>query len=58
MLICTGYNIPYFQDKYYGMSAYSLPNNVIAIQEEIMFHGPVSLGFDVYEDFLNYKTGE
>ena len=31
---------------------------MIAIQEEIMFRGPVSLGFDVYEDFLNYKTGE
>ena len=28
------------------------------IQTEIMTNGPVEAAFDVYSDFLNYKSGE
>ena len=56
--LSTGYNIPYYQDKYFGTSYYMIPNNILAIQQEIMFFGPVTLGFDVFDDLLNYNSGE
>ncbi|KAH8856081.1 Cathepsin B-like cysteine proteinase [Schistosoma japonicum] len=40
-----GYKTPYEQDKHY------------VIQRDIMMYGPVEAAFDVYEDFLNYKSG-
>ncbi|KAK6021324.1 papain family cysteine protease [Ostertagia ostertagi] len=45
------------EDKHYGKSAYRLPNNVKAIQRDIMKNGPVVAGFIVYEDFAHYKSG-
>lgn len=33
-------------------------NDPKAIQKEIMTNGPVEAGFDVYEDFLSYKSGK
>ncbi|KAK4473355.1 hypothetical protein MN116_004514 [Schistosoma mekongi] len=52
-----GYKTPYEQDKHYGGMSYNVPNNAKAIQKEIMMNGPVEAAFDVYEDFLNYKSG-
>lgn len=31
--------------------------NPESIKEEIYKNGPVSTGFDVYEDFMGYKSG-
>ncbi|KAH8856095.1 Cathepsin B-like cysteine proteinase [Schistosoma japonicum] len=52
-----GYKTPYKQDKHYGEESYNVISNEKAIQKEIMMNGPVEAAFDVYEDFLNYKSG-
>ncbi|TNN21126.1 Cathepsin B-like cysteine proteinase isoform 1 [Schistosoma japonicum] len=52
-----GYKTPYEQDKHYGEESYNVISNEKAIQKEIMMNGPVEAAFDVYEDFLNYKSG-
>nr|AAW27469.1 unknown [Schistosoma japonicum] len=52
-----GYKTPYEQDKNYGDQRYNVISNAKAIQKEIMMNGPVEAAFDVYEDFLNYKSG-
>ncbi|CTQ86912.1 Peptidase C1A papain C-terminal domain-containing protein [Caenorhabditis elegans] len=57
---CTGnnsYPIPYDQDKHFGASAYAIGRSAKQIQTEILAHGPVEVGFIVYEDFYLYKTG-
>jgi cathepsin B len=46
----------YAQDRHKGKSAYSV-SGVSQIQAEIMKNGPVEAAFDVYEDFLTYKSG-
>lgn len=38
-------------------TAYSIRNSVKQIQIEILTNGPVEADFDVYEDFLTYKSG-
>jgi len=43
-------------DKHFGQSAYSL-QSVTDIQTDIMTYGPVEAAFDVYEDFLHYRSG-
>ncbi len=44
-------------DKHFAKKgAYSV-NGVTQIQTDIMTNGPVSASFDVYSDFLTYKTG-
>jgi len=43
-------------DKHKGKSAYSV-SGVNQIMAEIMKNGPVEAAFDVYEDFLTYKSG-
>ena len=53
----TGYTTPYTTDKHMGSSAYSVSASVAAIQTEIMTNGPVEGAFDVYSDFLTYKSG-
>ena len=50
--------LSYHKDKHYGHDAYSLPNNVHAIQLEIMRNGPVEAAFEVYADFPTYKSGK
>jgi cathepsin B len=47
---------------YQAKSAYSVSGifpfgRVAKIQTEIMNHGPVETGFQVYQDFINYKSG-
>jgi len=43
--------------KHFAKSAYSIQQNVADIQQEIMTNGPVEAAFDVYKDFLAYKSG-
>merc|ERR1712137_565582 len=37
--------------------AVSKPGNVLAMQEEIMTHGPIEVSFFVFSDFLTYSNG-
>jgi len=43
-------------DLHYGKSAYSL-SGVSAIMQELFQNGPVEATFEVYEDFLTYRSG-
>jgi len=38
-------------------SAYGIGSNIDAIATEIMTNGPVEAAFDVYEDFITYRSG-
>ncbi len=40
-----------------GSRAYAVDQAVESIQKEIMTHGPVEVGFTVYEDFEHYIGG-
>ncbi|KAI9560903.1 hypothetical protein GHT06_011857 [Daphnia sinensis] len=53
----ASYARSYKQDLYYGESVYRIPNDVQAIQLEILEHGPVQANLRIYEDFLHYKSG-
>jgi len=46
----------YSSDRHKGKSAYSV-SGVNQIMAEVMKNGPVEAAFDVYEDFLTYKSG-
>lgn len=52
-----GYKLTYQKDLYFGKSAYSIENDVEAIQIEIMKNGPVEATLTVHEDLLQYKSG-
>jgi len=45
------------QDKHFAASAYSISSNVDDIAQEMVTNGPVQASFDVYEDFVHYKSG-
>jgi len=45
------------QDKHFLSNVYGVGSTPSAIQTEIMTNGPVEACFDVYEDFVNYKSG-
>jgi len=51
------YTTGYSDDKHFATSAYGVSSDPTAIQTEIYKNGPVEAAFDVYEDFLSYKTG-
>lgn len=53
----AGYTTAYTTDKHKGASAYAVGPSEAAIQTEIMTNGPVEAAFDVYSDFLTYKSG-
>ena len=53
----SNYPKTYSQDKHFGISVYSISNNVGQTEQEIMSNGPVEASFDVYEDFLTYRSG-
>jgi len=41
-----------------GSRGYSLSNNITAMMQEIYLYGPVTAGFNIYEDlYYYYKTG-
>lgn len=53
----SGYPKSYTEDKHYGKSSYHVSESVAEIQTEIYQNGPVEGGFEVYSDFLTYKSG-
>ncbi len=53
----SGYPKSYSEDKHYGKSSYHVSERVAEIQTEIYQNGPVEGGFEVYSDFLTYKSG-
>lgn len=52
-----GFNDTYSRDKRYGRKSYSVSAKVEQIQTEIAKNGPVEGAFNVYADFVNYKSG-
>jgi len=44
-------------DIYHGKTSYAVADNIAQIQTEIMTNGPVEAAFEVYEDFIHYKSG-
>ena len=53
----ASYNKSYMGDLSLGSSSYTLRNDEKKIQREILKNGPVEASFDVYADFLSYKSG-
>lgn len=45
------------QDKWFASDAYRVPANEKSIMTEIFNNGSVEVDFEVYEDFINYKSG-
>lgn len=54
---CNNTKIDYNADKRKISSTYSIDSRNSGIETEIMTHGPVEACFEVYEDFLSYKSG-
>jgi len=52
-----GYPTPYTKDRHFASRAYSVPQSEQKIMQEIMTNGSVEAAFEVYEDFVNYKSG-
>ncbi|XP_012938905.1 cathepsin B [Aplysia californica] len=52
----AGYPKTYVQDKHYGNSTYGI-KGVQQIAQELVDHGPVTAGINLYADFLTYKSG-
>lgn len=44
--------------KFTGTSTYGVPSKEEQIMAELMNHGPVEAAFTVYNDFLQYKSGQ
>jgi cathepsin B len=57
---CTNPNFgtSYIADKHFGSLSYTLPNDELQIQVEIITHGPVVAEMTVYEDLLYYSSGK
>ena len=58
LFLYLGYSKSYSSDLYYGASHYNIPRSVASIQSEIMTNGPVTVSFEVYQDFYDYGSGE
>lgn len=52
----TGSNIDYKKDKHYGKRVYCIQNED-NIKAELFANGPVEADFQIYSDFLSYKSG-
>ena len=52
-----GYPKTFDEDLTFGSSAYSVQDSEEAIMTEIYDNGSVEAAFEVYEDFMNYKSG-
>lgn len=44
-------------DKHYGAKAYAVKSQEEQVRTEIFLNGPVEGAFDVYEDFMSYRSG-
>jgi cathepsin B len=53
----SGYPTAFEDDLRFAASSYSVSSDPSQIQTEIMTNGPVEAAFDVYEDFVSYKSG-
>jgi cathepsin B len=53
----SGYPKSYTDDKWKGKTTYNVPANVAKIQTELMTYGPIEAAFEVYQDFLTYRSG-
>nr|QOV03097.1 cathepsin B3 [Mahanarva fimbriolata]UJP31643.1 cathepsin B3 [Dermestes maculatus] len=53
---CINKKIKYKRDHHKVSESYAL-TNVQQIQKDILENGPIEAGFDVYTDFLSYKSG-
>nr|WAM46959.1 cathepsin B [Colaphellus bowringi] len=53
----AGSKLIYEDDKTFGISSYYIEDDVEQIQLELLKNGPVVASFEVYKDFLNYKSG-
>nr|CAH7726466.1 unnamed protein product [Callosobruchus chinensis] len=49
--------LQYNEDKHYGLNSYYILNDQRQIQLEIMQNGPVVASFQLFADFINYKSG-
>ncbi|KAK9887121.1 hypothetical protein WA026_020569 [Henosepilachna vigintioctopunctata] len=54
---CDNSTLNYKEELTFGKSAYNVPRSENAIKTEIFNNGPVEASFQVYADFLNYKSG-
>ncbi|VDL92965.1 unnamed protein product [Schistocephalus solidus] len=53
----AGYPKSYKEDIYFGAEAYNVHANEEHIKLEIMMHGSVEADFEVFADFVHYKSG-
>lgn len=53
----TTYKVPFAEDIHQFQSAYTVSSEEAQIKAEIFAHGPVTAGFNVYEDWLHYRSG-
>lgn len=53
------YPIPYWEEKetYVGSGPVIWMYDECEMQQEIMENGPISICFDVYDDFIDYSCG-
>ena len=51
-----GYPVEYAKDKHMFQEGYSV-YGIKEIKTELMTNGPMEVAFDVYEDFMTYKSG-
>jgi cathepsin B len=52
-----GYPKSFKDDLFYAESTYQVPANEKAIMTELYQHGSLEVDFEVYADFVNYKSG-
>jgi len=53
----SSYDVSYHKDLKFAKTAYSVNSIEEAIMKDIYENGPVEAGFDVYSDFVSYKSG-
>jgi len=53
----SSYRIPFNKDIHQFETAYSIPSDEERIMAEIYTNGPVTTGFNVYSDWVHYRSG-
>jgi len=53
----TGYGKTFADDKHHASSHYYVTGGEAAIRQEVFTNGPAEAAFNVYADFMNYKSG-
>ena len=52
-----GYPVEYEKDKHFFDPIYKVDEDPAVMKTELMTNGPFEVAFDVYEDFMTYKSG-